>query len=88
MVSLPRQIAEYRTSTKDAFYSKLCSCNPLETENNDFVNQLKTGMTTEQTVVKLKISKPLSAGVENYRKLATILETATNDIVERFFVLV
>ena len=31
----------------DAFYSKLRSCNPLETENTNYVNLLKSGLTTE-----------------------------------------
>ena len=42
----------------DAFYSKLPSCNPLETEYTDYVNLLKSGLTTEQAVIKLKLSKP------------------------------
>ena len=39
----------------DAFYSKLRSCNPLETEYTDYVNLLKSGLTTEQAVIKLKL---------------------------------
>ena len=42
----------------DAFYSKLRSCNRLETEYTDYVNLLKSGLTTEQAVIKLKLSKP------------------------------
>ena len=42
----------------DAFYSKLHSSNPLEAEYMDYVNLLKSGSTTEQAVVKLKLSKP------------------------------
>ena len=42
----------------DAFYSKLFSCNPLEAEYMDYVNLLKSGLTTEQAVIKLKLSKP------------------------------
>ena len=38
----------------DAFYSKLHSCNPFEAEYTDYVNLLKSGLTTEQAVVKLK----------------------------------
>ena len=37
----------------DAFYSKLRSCNPLEAQYTDYVNLLKSGLTTEQAVVKL-----------------------------------
>ena len=37
----------------DDFYSKLRSCNPLEAKYTDYVNLLKSGLTTEQAVVKL-----------------------------------
>ena len=39
----------------DAFYSKLRSRNPLEGEYTDYVNLLKSGLTTEQAAVKLKL---------------------------------
>ena len=39
----------------DAFYSKLQSCNPLEAEYTDYVNLLKSVLTTEQAVVELKL---------------------------------
>ena len=42
----------------DAFYSKLRNCNPLEAEYTDYENLLKNGLTTEQAVIKLKLSKP------------------------------
>ena len=51
----------------DAFYSKLRSCNPLEAEYTDYVNLLKSGLTREQAVVKLKLSKPPPTGTENYQ---------------------
>ena len=50
----------------DAFYSELRSCNPPETEYTDYVNLLKSGLTTEQAVIKLKLSKPPPTGIENY----------------------
>ena len=56
----------------DVFYSKLRSCNPLETEYTDYVNQLKSGLTTEQAVIKLKLSKPPPTGIENYHYLQQI----------------
>ena len=49
----------------DAFYSNLRSCNPLEAEYTDYVNLLKSGFTTVQAVVKLKLSKPPPTGIEN-----------------------
>ena len=48
------------------FYSKLRSCNPVEAEYTDYVNLLKNGITTEQDVIKLKLSKPPSTGIANY----------------------
>ena len=56
----------------DAFYSKLRSCNPLETEYTDYVNLLKSGLTTEQAVIKLKLSNPPPTGIENYHYLQQI----------------
>ena len=56
----------------DDFYSKFRSCNPLETEYTDYVNLLKSGLTTEQAVVKLKLSKPPPTGIENYQYLQQI----------------
>ena len=56
----------------DAFYSKLRSCDPLETEYMDFVNLSKKGLTTEQAVIKLKLSKPPPTGIENYHYLQQI----------------
>ena len=56
----------------DAFYKKLRSCNPLEARNTNFVNLLKSGLTTEQAVIKLKLSKPPPNGIENYQYLQQI----------------
>ena len=53
----------------DAFCSNFRSCNPLEAEYNNYVNLLKNGMTTEQAVVKMKLSKPPPTVVENYQYL-------------------
>ena len=55
-----------------AFYSKLRSCNPLETEYTADVNLMKSGLTTEQAVVKLKLSKPPLTGIEFYQQLQQI----------------
>ena len=53
-------------------YSKILSCNPLEAENTDYINLLKSGLTSEQAVVNLKLSKPPSTGIENYQYLQEI----------------
>ena len=56
----------------DGFYSKFRSYNPLEAEYTDYVNLLKSGLTTEQAVFKLKLSKPLPTGIEKYQYLRQI----------------
>ena len=50
-------------------FSKQRSCNPLEAEYTDYINLLKSGLSTEQAVVKLKLSKPPSSGTEIYQYL-------------------
>ena len=56
----------------NAFCSKLRSCNPLEADYTDYVILLESGLTTEQAVVKLKLSKPPPTGIENYQYLQQI----------------
>ena len=53
----------------DAFYSKLRSCNHLEAKYTDNVSLLKSGLTTEQAVIKLKQSKPTRLGIEIYQQI-------------------
>ena len=48
------------------FYSELRSCNPLEAEYTDYASPLKSGLTTEQAVVKLKLPKSPPTGIEKY----------------------
>ena len=57
-----------------AFCSKLRCFNPLEIEYMDYVNLLKTGLTTEQPVIKLKLSKPPPTGIDNYPYVQQILK--------------
>ena len=56
----------------DAFYSKLCSCDPLEAEYTDYVDLLRSGLSTEQTVIILKLPKPRPRVIENYQYLQQI----------------
>ena len=56
----------------DTFYCKLLSCNPLEAIYTDYVNLLKSGLTAEQAVVKLKLSNPPPTAIENYQYLQQI----------------
>ena len=72
----------------DAFYSKLCSCNPLETEYTDYFNLLKSRLTTKQAVAKLKLSKPPPTGIENYQNLQQIWKQEQMSSFKEFFALV
>ena len=52
--------------------SNFLSFNPLGAKYIDYVNLQKNGMTTEQAIVKLKLSKPPPKGIENYQYLEKI----------------
>ena len=69
----------------DAFYSKLRSCNHFEAEYTDYVNLLKSGLTTEQTAVKSKPSKPPPTGIEIYKYLKQIWKQEKMSSFEEFF---
>ena len=56
----------------DAFYSKFRSCNPPEAEYMNYVSLLKNGLSTEQAVVKLNLSRPHPTGNEKYQNLQNI----------------
>ena len=56
----------------NAFYSEIRGCVPLEAENKDYVNLLKSVMTTEQVINKLKIQKPPPTGVGNFQYLQQV----------------
>ena len=68
----PDKIQNTELLPYDTFYSKLRSCNPLEAEYTEYVKILKSGFTTEQAVVKLKLPKPPPTGIENYQHLQQI----------------
>ena len=72
----------------DAFYSKLRSWNPLESEYKDYVNLLKSGLTAEQAVVKLKLSMPPPIGIQNYQYLQQIRKQQQMSSSEDFYALV
>ena len=69
----------------DAFHSKLRSYNPLETEYTDYVNLLKSGLTLEQAVIKLKLSKPPPTGIEKYHYLQQIWKQEQMSSFKDFF---
>ena len=66
------------------FYSKLRSCNPLGTEYTEYVNLLKSGLTTEQAFIKLKLSKPPPTGVENYHYVQQISKQEQMSLFKHF----
>ena len=65
----PDKTHKVELSPYDAFYRKLRSCNLLRGEHTDYINLLKSGLTTEQAVNKLKLPKPPPTGNENYQYL-------------------
>ena len=69
----------------DVFYSKLRSSNPLEAEHTDYVDLLKSGLTTEQGLVKLKRSKPLGLRI---LETCNSMEAGTNELIQKLFALV
>ena len=56
----------------NACCSNLCSCNLFENKHTDYINQWKSALTTEQAVIKLKLSKSSPTGIENYHYLQQI----------------
>ena len=81
----PDKMQNTELPPNDAFYSKLRSCNPLEAEYTDYVNLLKSGLTTEQAVVKLNLSKPPPTGIENSQYLQQILKHEQMSSFKDFF---
>ena len=67
----------------DAFYSKFLSCNSLEAEYTDYVNLLKSGLTTEQAVIKT--FKASTYWDRELSILATNIEPGTNELIQRLF---
>ena len=51
----------------DAFYRNLSGFDLLEAEETEYGNLVKSGMTAEQAVAKLKLLKTPPTGVENYQ---------------------
>ena len=68
----------------DAFYSKLRSCNPLQAKYTDYVNLVRSGMTTEQALVILKLPKPRPTVIENYQYQQQILKQEQMSSFKKF----
>ena len=67
MVGSFPQTSEYGNYPNDAFYSELRDCNPLENKHTNSVNLLQSGLTAEEAVIKLKLTKPPPNVIENYQ---------------------
>ena len=68
----PDKMQNTELPPSDAFYVKIRSCKQHETKYTDYVNPLKSRLTTEPAVIKLKLLKPLPTGIENYHYLQQI----------------
>ena len=68
----PNKMQNTEPPPYDAFYKKLCRYNPLEAKYMDYVNLSNRGLTTEQAVVELKLSKPPPNGIHKYQYLQQI----------------
>ena len=53
----------------DAFYSKMRSCKPLETNYKDYVNLMKSELSIGRVVIELKQSKPPPLRIEKCQNL-------------------
>ena len=58
--------------------------NPLEKEYNDFQNLVNSGLTTEQSVAKLRMDRISLTGVENYSYLQNVWENNNMQIFSDF----
>ena len=51
----------------DAFFSKLRNVKPLDKDYSDYQKLLSCGLKTEETLSKMKLSKPPPSGEKNYQ---------------------
>ena len=58
----------------DAFFSKFRNMNPLVKDFSDYQELLSLGLKTEETLSKLKLSKPAPSGEKNYKILTDLWE--------------
>ena len=57
-----------------SFFSILPNSNPLAKDYNDFPNLVNSGLTTEQTLAKLRMDRTPPTGAEKYSYLQTVWE--------------
>ena len=58
----------------DSFFSIVRNSNPLEKDYNDFQNIVKSGLSTDQAVSKLRMDRIPRTGTENYSYLKRVWE--------------
>ena len=74
MVRLSRENEQQNFPTYDSFFNNLRNSNPFEKNYNDFQNLVNSGLTTEQTVIKLGMDGIPLTGAENYSYLQSVWE--------------
>ena len=67
------------------FYTELRRWTPFETNENDFVNLLITGIATGQIVIKVTLSKLPATGINIYQYLGEIWKLEATISTRRFF---
>ena len=72
----------------DDFYSKFVSCKSLENEYTKYVDLIQSRLTTEQAVIKMKLSIPTPTVVKNYQFLQQIRKREQMSSFTNFFALV
>ena len=68
----PQKMYNSEIPPYNAFFSKLRNVNPLEKDFSDYQKLLSCGLKTEETLSKMKLSKPQPPGEENYFYLLDI----------------
>ena len=62
----PKKMNNKELPPYDSFFSILRNSNPLEKDYNDFQNLVKSGLTTEQALIKVRMDKTPPTGSESY----------------------
>ena len=65
----PQKMNNSELSPYDAFFSKLRKVNPVEKDHPHYQKLFSCGLITEETLSKMKLSKPPPSGEENYQHL-------------------
>ena len=72
MFENPETLNNKELPPNESFFSQLRKINPLGKNYNDFENLITSGLSSEQAVCKLRLSKKLPTGDENYAYLRSI----------------